>query len=639
MFLASLVYAIKEKSIQQDKLAYSESKILAAYSFTHRDYYQDLYLNKIIPLDINTIRGLPAFSSSLISEIFSNNNELGVSIATVSDNPRNENNRANAHEMEAIEAMKQDSTIREFFKKYDDSYLFAIPLRIEQKCLSCHGEKSDAPSFISKNYQNAYDYNIGELRGILSISIPMASIESYFNQLFLADTIKNLFIFSVLLLFVLYLARKNKMFDVVLQNEVQKKTKELLGAQQKIQHMLEYDELTKLPNYQKLQSDLKGIEKANLAIINIDGFRNINDFYGTNYGDELLRLYGAQIEKLLQDEKVRVYKMHSDEFAMLDTFHTHEEFYALMAIIIEKLDHTRLFVIDQEIIVAASVGICYDVDAQISKANIALKKAKQDNKTISIYAHDTKQQDRIKNHLKMLQVIKEAIKDDRILIYLQPIYDLDTMQVLKHEVLVRLQEKDGNILTPYHFLDIAKSAKLYPQITKIVIQKALELHIKNPHTPLSINISSLDIDNLTTVKFIIKAIKNHPHPQNITFEILESDKIDNYVLIRSFIKRLKDFGCKFAIDDFGSGYSNFAHIIDLDVDFLKIDASLIKHIDTDKTSTEVVAAIKLFSDSLDIAIIAEFVENENILNKIKQMGLRYGQGYLLGKPSEKVGAN
>ncbi len=176
-------------------------------------------------------------------------------------------------------------------------------------------------------------------------------------------------------------------------------------------------------------------------------------------------------------------------------------------------------------------------------------------------------------------------------------------------------------------------SKLYPRITKIMIEKTFAF-FENKEYEFSINLSIEDVLNKKTKEFIIQKIESFPRPEKIVFEILESEKIENYEELKDFIQTIKHCGCKFAIDDFGSGYSNFAHVLELNVDYLKIDASLVKYITTDENSRVITKTIINFASTLGLKTIAEFVEDKDALVMLEKMGIDYIQGYYIGKPQE-----
>ena len=164
-----------------------------------------------------------------------------------------------------------------------------------------------------------------------------------------------------------------------------------------------------------------------------------------------------------------------------------------------------------------------------------------------------------------------------------------------------------------------------------MIEKSFDFFIDKEYE-FSINLSIEDVVNKNTTKFIFEKLRTFPEPKRIVFEILESDQIQDYEELKEFIKKVKVFGCKFAIDDFGSGYSNFSHVLELNIDYLKIDASLVKHITTDENSRVITKTIINFASTLGLKTIAEFVEDKDSMELLEKMGVNYIQGYHIGKP-------
>jgi EAL domain-containing protein (putative c-di-GMP-specific phosphodiesterase class I) len=203
----------------------------------------------------------------------------------------------------------------------------------------------------------------------------------------------------------------------------------------------------------------------------------------------------------------------------------------------------------------------------------------------------------------------------------------------KFECLARIQDGAGNWILPDKFIQAAKTARLYPRITREVIRKACEL-FQNSAFEFSVNISVEDILNPGTLAFMYETAKNFNSPGRLCFEILESEGMEGLPEIWQFVKNVKNLGCKFAVDDFGSGYSNFDHILKLEVDYLKIDSSLVKNIYSDTNSFIIVQTIQSFADKLGIKTIAEHVHTEDVQKCIRQLGVNFSQGFFLGRPEE-----
>jgi len=246
-------------------MALEHSKVLADYAMINRMYYQHLYQKGIIPLNKNTLKGLPAYSSSIISKKFSDINNEHINLKTVSDNPRNIKNLADKYELVAIHSFKKNPQKKEFFKDFGDFYQYAIPLKIEPSCLKCHGDIHNAPNFIQKRYKKAYNYHIGDIRGALSIKVPKQYMEKYFSKVISFEIIKNIILFGILLIFVIYISRKNIRFNKILEDLVQKKTKQLQNKEKHILYLSRHDELTGLPNRTCLKDDIKTCDIGKMA--------------------------------------------------------------------------------------------------------------------------------------------------------------------------------------------------------------------------------------------------------------------------------------------------------------------------------------------------------------------------------------
>jgi len=245
-----------------------------------------------------------------------------------------------------------------------------------------------------------------------------------------------------------------------------------------------------------------------------------------------------------------------------------------------------------------------------------------------------------KSNLNKIKVIKDAIlNNDNVLIAFQPIYNNFQGKVEKYEVLVRLKYGD-KIFFPDEFLQIAKKIKKYKALTKVIIKKSFE-YFDDKDFEFSINLSMEDIIDEDIRKYLYEEIVNHNLQNKLVIELVETEAINNYDAFTNFIKQIKKLNCKIAIDDFGSGYSNYDYIIKLSnyIDYLKIDGTLITDIDTNKKTQLLVGTLKFLCDSLKIRTIAEYVENKEIFEFIKAMNISYSQGYYIGKPEFELTVN
>jgi EAL domain-containing protein (putative c-di-GMP-specific phosphodiesterase class I) len=235
-----------------------------------------------------------------------------------------------------------------------------------------------------------------------------------------------------------------------------------------------------------------------------------------------------------------------------------------------------------------------------------------------------------KQNLEVLHLVKRALEQKLFVCMYQPIINNHTGKVEKYETLIRINQ-DGNLITPGVFLDIAKKGSFYSRITYEVLNLSFE-KLKQLEG-LSINISEIDIERASTRNYIYKLLQeNQDVAKRVTFELLEDANSKNCEELEEFIREIKALGVKIAIDDFGTGYSNFIRLKKYQPDFLKIDGTLIKDLPNDEFSQSIVKAIVDFAKSNNIKTIAEFVENEDIYNKVCELGIDYSQGYYFSKP-------
>ena len=233
---------------------------------------------------------------------------------------------------------------------------------------------------------------------------------------------------------------------------------------------------------------------------------------------------------------------------------------------------------------------------------------------------------------KTIKIIQTALRDNKIISHFQPITNNKTNKVEKYESLVRLIDENGKTLSPYFFLEVAKQSGYYNKITGVVIKNSFDA-LEKTDKEISINLSAVDIEDLETRNMLINLVTTNMHnAHRVVFELLEDEHVKDFEVVKDFISLVKTFGCQIAIDDFGAGVSNFERLLDYQPDILKIDACLIKNIDKDKYSRDVVETIQLFAWKQDIKTVAEFVETPEILQTVKDIGINYTQGYLLGKP-------
>lgn len=409
-----------------------------------------------------------------------------------------------------------------------------------------------------------------------------------------------------------------------------------------------HDALTNLPNRRKLLSDIDDMDSAfNIILLNIDSFKEVNTFYGHKIADQLLIAFATELVEYAKGMKEStVYKLPVDEYVILVKSACNQvEVSECITKLSLHLNKKIFTAVDQEISLNVTIGIagCKSDDVQIDDkkevmayADMALKLAKKTRKNYLYYDDSFHIKEDYENNLSWIKRLRNAIDEDRVVPFYQPIVNAKTLKTEKYEALIRIIEKDGTIIPPIEFLEISKKVRLYHQLTRIMIDKVMEELSNHPLIQCSINLSIVDINDSAMNAYIIDKIKHSPYAHQIIFEILESEGIENYDRVNEFITEVKKYGVKIAIDDFGAGYSNFVYITKLDIDYIKIDGSIIRTIDTNITSQIITKTIIDFASQLNIQTIAEFVCNEDVFNYVKYLPLTHLQGYYFGEPSPKI---
>jgi diguanylate cyclase (GGDEF)-like protein/PAS domain S-box-containing protein len=410
---------------------------------------------------------------------------------------------------------------------------------------------------------------------------------------------------------------------------------ELMTKDQIIRRQL-IDPLSGLKNRTALLGDLEsGEDMITLILLNIDRFSTINDYFGYEIGDELLKSFGKRLETTSNHNYL--YRISGDEFAIICINRPFDE--SLRDYLIEqinKLESFKYSISGHEISINISAGIAHATYTDVyNLAHMALKEAKEQREKLIIFNDNTALSEKTRNNIWIFDKIKSAIEDDRIVPYFQGIVNNRTRQIVKYESLIRLIERDGTVLSPFWFLEHAKKTKLYDKLTRIMVAKTFAVFEKSEYE-FSLNLTVNDIISDETRSYIYNILEHSPVSKHAVFEIVETEGIVNYEEVIDFIRHVKQFGCKIAIDDFGTGYSNFSYLSKLDVDYIKIDGSLIRNINRDQDHLLTVESILFFARKKGIETIAEFVEDEAIFTTLMNLGVDYSQGYLFSTPQPTI---
>jgi len=414
----------------------------------------------------------------------------------------------------------------------------------------------------------------------------------------------------------------------LLERQVKERTEQL-------EHQLSFDTLTGLYNRHVLSQDLKHDKFTMLTLVDIDRLQFINDLYGPEIGNQVIIKVANILTKYAQETGCKLYRTSGDEFALVHNTMRYEDSFSFISTLSSTTTNMHLFMdeIGQEVNVDTTIGLALGDENILTHANIALKHAKNNHHQYVIYNNALNSLQKMKEIVEWKNKVETAITTNNIIPVFQPIVDKNGT-MLKYETLMRMRVvEDGveKLISPYFFLDTAIKTKLYPQLSHTIISAALEILKTSDHT-LSINLTYNDFTNADIVDLLTTQLSQHNIGNRLIFEIVESENIGDYELLKSFIDKFRNYGVRIAIDDFGAGFSSFQQIVQTSPDYIKIDGSLIKDIDTDLSSLTIVKAIIQFSQELGIKVIAEFVHSEHILNILQSLGIKEFQGFYFYEP-------
>ncbi|MCB1743842.1 MAG: EAL domain-containing protein [Gammaproteobacteria bacterium] len=423
---------------------------------------------------------------------------------------------------------------------------------------------------------------------------------------------------------------------------------------ERLLYQARHDSLTDLLNRREFEACLRrvlddcvdrGGEHA-VCFLDLDQFKIINDTCGHAAGDELLRQLGRMLSTCVR-ETDSLARLGGDEFAVLlnDCDGIHARRLALeLRDAVEAFRFSwrgKLFRVGVSIGVVPVNAHSGTVNEVLSAADTACYAAKdQGRNRVHVHTENDTELSIRQGEMHWALRLQQAIDDDRLCLVCQPIHALSaTAERGEHyELLVRLLDEDGSLIGPDKFLPAAERYSLIGALDRWVVKRALSILGDDPRalarlSACAINLSGQSLGDDEFLDFITDAIRASGVPADkIVFELTETAAISNLGTATHFMQSLKRIGCRFALDDFGSGLSSFAYLKNLPVDFLKIDGMFVKDIVDDPIDMALVNSINEIGHVMGKRTIAERVENEAVLNRLRQMGVDYVQGYLIGKP-------
>ncbi len=418
-------------------------------------------------------------------------------------------------------------------------------------------------------------------------------------------------------------ATNEKLYETtnLLEEKVEEKTKELLDEGF-------IDPLTHLSNRHRLMFDMDRYAYRTLIIVYLQNFKDLNHFFGKDIGESLLQQFALWLERM----NYNAYRLGNTEFALLiEDEYSYNEVSDYCENFIHQLSKHSFTAGLENVPLTVQMGVHTGDKLSLTYADTALQFAIETTKPFSMYTTHDDLESKQQRNIKTAQNIREAFHTGRIICYYQAIISTFDEKIEKYETLSRLISTDDTIIPPHDFLAIAQKTSLYPQISQEIIRQTCET-FKERTESFTIHLCALDIKNHSTMECIKEVIVATNTANRIIFELSEEDIYEHYLLVSHFIQQVKRLGAKIAIDNFGSSYSNFDKIIHLEVDYLKIDGSLVNKIMHSQRHAQIIKTIASFANAIGAKSIAENVETAEILEQIKSMGIHFAQGFHIGEP-------
>jgi diguanylate cyclase (GGDEF)-like protein/PAS domain S-box-containing protein len=420
--------------------------------------------------------------------------------------------------------------------------------------------------------------------------------------------------------------------------------------EERLQHLVDHDPLTGLFNRRRFEQELErhvahtqryGADGA-LLVLDLDDFKSVNDTLGHNAGDELIVAVAGLLRAQLRDSDV-IARLGGDEFAVLLPAGGAEEAEAVAAKLVRAVREEITVVGERRARrVTTSVGVApfgsvaLTGEELLVNADLAMYEAKEAGRDrYAAYAADRHEPPRVQARMRWVERIREALEDDRFVLHAQPILDLRTGEVAQYELLIRMVDDHGDLIPPGTFLQVAERFDLIQDIDRWVARRALELIAGHADQGLrlTVNLSGRTLTDDRLLADLEDGIaQTGADPGCLTFEVTETAAVANIHLAREFAERLREIGCRFALDDFGAGFGSFYYLKHLPFDYLKIDGEFVSNCLSNRTDQLVIRAVVDIAQGLGKETVAEFAADEELVQFLRRQGVDYAQGFHIGKP-------
>ena len=422
-------------------------------------------------------------------------------------------------------------------------------------------------------------------------------------------------------------------------------------AEHNLVWLADHDPLTNLYNRRRFQEVFDQVlalsvryrRTGALLFLDLDQFKFVNDLSGHQAGDALLLLVASRLRDAIRHSDILA-RLGGDEFALV----LPEAGAAEAVYMANKLQHD-LKQVDfsshgRPHKVSCSIGITLfpdhgkDMNDLLANADMAMYQAKEAGAgRWHLYSPDEQAKELLASRAKWRERISRALLDDAFELHYQPIYDIRAKRVTRYETLVRMRDNAGRLVFPDHFIPIAEQSGQIHEIDRWVIRKAIDRVQERSGLSLSVNLSGRVLDDPSLLEWFHEELKKSAiDPGRLIVEITETAAVANVQDAIAFMREIKALGCRFALDDFGSGFSSFAYLKQLPVDIVKIDGAFIQQLATSADDQLFVKALTDVARGLGKVTVAEFVEDAETLRLLEEFGVDFAQGYYIGRPATQM---
>ncbi len=407
------------------------------------------------------------------------------------------------------------------------------------------------------------------------------------------------------------------------------------------------DSLTQIPNRRKFFTQLHHIctrasarqERFAVAILDLDGFKAVNDLYGHAHGDHLLEVVGQRLQAICREKDMHLARLGGDEFALIiDRDLSDDALREIGALVCEKLRQPfRLS--SATVQIAASVGVATfpdmasDAATLYEHADYALYQGKRERRgAVTLFSDQDKEQ--IQRKANIEQALRQADFERELAVFFQPIVRLSDRTPIAFEALARWQNSSRGVISPVEFIPAAERMGIINQLSVTLLKKALAAATQWPEQMrLSFNLSANDINTSEGMAEIVRVIRQSGFsPARLDLEITETAVLQDLEKTRRMIASLRQLGCGITLDDFGTGYASLSHLHALPLTRIKIDKSFVADIERNAVSHKIVKSLLALTHDMALACVVEGLETEQHLAILSELGALYGQGYLFARP-------